>query len=157
MFNDKSPYTIRREIIDEVTHYFVSFIDGESITRETEVSRSVYIEIYRSIKKLRNLTRSDERHIEQSELTDETLYSRAMNPPKRVEEIVFNIERNNALREAITKLPETQRRRISLYYDFDLTYEQIAVLEGCSFQAVGKSIELAEQKIKIIFENRVEN
>ncbi|MDD4474985.1 MAG: sigma-70 family RNA polymerase sigma factor [Eubacteriales bacterium] len=155
MFNDKSPYTIRIEVADDVRHYFVSFIDGENICRETEVSRSVFLEIYKSIKKIRNLTRSDERHIEQSELTEETLYSRAMNPPQEVEEIVFDIERGNVLREAINVLPETQKRRFILYYDFNLTFEQIGKLEGCTHPAVLKSIRAAENKIKIFLENKV--
>jgi hypothetical protein len=42
MFNDKNPYTIRIEVADNIRHYFVSFIDGENICRETEVSRSVF-------------------------------------------------------------------------------------------------------------------
>ena len=156
MFNDKSPYTIRGEVINNVQHYFVSFVDGENIRRDTEVSRSVFLEIYKSIKKARNLTRSDERHIEKSDMTEETLYSRAVHPTKNVEDVVIDIDQSNLLRAAIADLSETQRRRFILHYDFGRTYEQIAVAEGCSFQSVGKSILLAEEKIKTFFENRVE-
>ena len=46
-----------------------------------------------------------------------------------------------ALQKAITILPDTQRRRLELYYFAGLTYEQIAALEGCSYPAVIKSIK----------------
>lgn len=40
-------------------------------------------------------------------------------------------------------LPDTQRRRLELYYFAGLTYEQIAALEGCSYPAVIKSVKKA--------------
>ena len=48
-----------------------------------------------------------------------------------------------ALHKAITILPDTQRRRLELYYFAGLTYEQIAALEGCSYPAVIKSVKKA--------------
>jgi RNA polymerase sigma-70 factor (ECF subfamily) len=148
MFDNTNPYTLRTESAEGITRYFVSFTDGEGIRRETEASRPVYLEFLRFIKIERNLRRSDERHIEQSELTDETLHSRAANPPKSVEETVFDSERNDRLRHAIAALPEIQRRRFVLYHEFGLTYEQIAIVEGCTKRAVKFSVNLAEEKIK---------
>jgi len=78
MFDNTNPYILRTEIIEGITHFYVSFADGQAIPRETEVSRPVYLEFCRFVKRERNLRRSDERHIEQSELTDETLYNRAL-------------------------------------------------------------------------------
>ena len=156
MFNDKSPYTIRFEDIADVRHYYVSFFDGENRFCEIEVPRSVFIEIHNSKKIIRNLTRSDERHVENTEQAEETLYNKALNYQKGVEDVVIDMELSNALREAINTLPEVQKRRFIMCYDFGHTYEQIAELEGCSFQAVGKSILLAEEKIKTFLKNRVE-
>ena len=152
MFDNTNPYTLRTEIVEGIMHYYVSFKDGQAALRETEVSRPVYLEFLRFVKQERNLRRWDERHIEQSELSDETLYNRALNPPKSVVETVFNSQRDERLRKAITELPEIQRRRFILYYEFGLTYEQIAEMEGCSFQAVAKSIKTAENNIKKLFE-----
>jgi len=123
-------------------------VDGQAIPQETEVSRPVYLEFLRFIKVERNLRRWDERHIEQSELTDETLYNRAIRPPKGVEEAAFDRLRDKHLWQAIAELPEIQRRRFVLYHEDGLTYEQIAEMEGCRKQSVCESVMLAEKKIR---------
>jgi len=148
MFDNTNPYTLRIEVVEGITHYYVSFSDGQAIPRETEVSRPVYLEFCRFVKRERNLRRSDERHIEQSELTDETLYNRALHAPKSVEEMAFDCLRDEHLRQAIQGLPEAQRRRFVLYHEFGLTYEQIAEMEGCKKQSVCDSVMLAEKKIR---------
>lgn len=148
MFDNTNPYILRTEIAEGIMHYYVSFMDGQALLREIEVSRPVYLEFCRFVKQERNLRRWDERHIEQSELTDETLYNRALCLPKDVEETVFDSQRNERLRQAIAELPEIQRRRFILYHEFGLTYEQIAEMEGCSKVSVFRSVNRAEGKIK---------
>ena len=51
------------------------------------------------------------------------------------------------LHAAINKLPEKQRKRLVLYYFHNLTLEEIAKLEGVSFQTISKSIDLAIKKL----------
>ena len=55
------------------------------------------------------------------------------------------------LHRAISELPEIQKRRLILYYFQGLTYEQIAGMEGCTFQAVAKSVAAAEKRLKKFF------
>jgi RNA polymerase sigma-70 factor (ECF subfamily) len=153
MFDNTNPYTLRTEIREGITHYYVSFSDGQAVPRETEVSRPVYLEFLRFVKIERNLRRFDERHLEYSELTDETLYARAANPPKSVEETVFDSERDERLRQAIAKLPEVGRRRFVLHHEFGLTYEQIAKMEGCSKVSAFRSVNRAEEKIRELMKN----
>ena len=148
MFDNANPYTLRTEAIDGITHYFVSFKDGQAALRETEVSRPVYLEFLRFIKDERNLRRFDERHVEQSELTEGALITRALHPPKSIEEIAFENLRNAFLRITIQCLPKVQRRRFILYHEFGLTYEQIAKMEGCTKMPVKRSIDRAEAKIR---------
>jgi len=148
MFDNKSHYTLRTEVTDGITRYFVSFEDGQAIQRETEVSRPVYLEFMRFVKAERNLRRWDERHIEQSVLTDETLHNRAIDPQKGVEETVFDSLQIEALRLAVQNLSEVQRRRFILYHEFGLTYEQIAKMEGCTKRAVKFSVDIAVAKIQ---------
>ncbi len=148
MFDNTNPYTLRTEIVEGITHYYVSFSDGQAIPRETEVSRPVYLEFCRFVKQERNLRRSDERHIEQSDLTDETLYNRALRPSERVEETVFDSLRNEHLRQSIVELPGIQRRRFVLHHEFGFTYEQIAEMEGCKKQSACESVMLAEKRIR---------
>ena len=148
MFDNTNSYTLRKETIQGITYYYVSFKDGQAIPQETEVSLDVYLEFCRFVKKERNLRRSDERHMEQSDLTEKTLYNRALRPSKGVEEAVFDSLRDEQLRRAIAELPEIQRRRFVLYHEFGFSYEQIARIEGCKRQSVTRSIESAEEKIR---------
>lgn len=148
MFDNTNPYTLRTKVAEGITRYFVSFKDGQAIPRETEVSRPVYLEFLRFVKTERNLRRWDERHTEQSDLTDESLYDRALHKSKSVEDAAFDSLRNEKLRLAIQDLPELQRRRFILHYEFGLTYEQIAEMEGCRKSAVCESVLRAEEKIR---------
>ncbi|MCL2757537.1 MAG: sigma-70 family RNA polymerase sigma factor [Coriobacteriia bacterium] len=151
MFDNSNPYTLRTEIVGGITRYLVSFRDGEGVHRETEVSRPVYQEFLRFVCVERNLRRWDERHAEQSELTDEAIYIRALRIPRSIEETVFDSQRDERLRMAIQQLPEIQRRRFVLYHEFGLTLAQIAAMEGCSFRAVKHSTDIATKKIKKYF------
>ena len=148
MFDNKNPYTLRTEIVEGITYYYVSFMDEQGIYRETEISRPVYLEFLRFVKTERNLRRWDERHTEQSELNDETLYQRALHKPQSVEDTTFDTILNEQLRLAIQELPEIQRHRFILYYEFGLTYEQISEMEGCTKMAVKFSVDLAKEKVK---------
>ena len=58
--------------------------------------------------------------------------------------------RNEQLHRAIAQLPEKQRTRLILYYFGELTYEQIAEMEGCKYQTVQESIYAALKKLKKI-------
>lgn len=51
-------------------------------------------------------------------------------------------------RITVAKLPEVQRRRLLLYFFGELTYEQIAELEGCKYQAVQNTIYAALKTLK---------
>ena len=153
MFDNKNPYTLRYEVVGGLTRYFVSFVDGAGVERETEVSRPVFAEFRRYIKIERNLRRWDERHLEQSELTEVALYNRALFPDKTVEETVFDNLQVKQFRAVLQKLSKTQRRRFVLHYEFGLTFEQIAKMEGCKSQAVHKCVSRVEEKIKKIVNN----
>jgi RNA polymerase sigma-70 factor (ECF subfamily) len=153
MFHNANPYALRTDIAGGITRYYVSFTDGEGIRRETEVSRPVYLEFLRFVKVELNLRRSDERHIEQSVLTDEMLNIRAVRVLKSAEEIVFDMLRGERLRQTVTELPVIQRRRFVLHYEFGLTFEQIATMEGCSARAIKYSVFIAKKKIKNFFQD----
>ncbi len=153
MFDNTNPYTLRTEIVEGIRHYYVSFKDGQAILRETEVSRPVYLEFLRFIKRERSLQQWDRRHTEHSELTDETLYNRAFHTPKSVEDTIYESQRDERLRQTIAELPELQRRRFILYHEFGLTYQQIAEMEGCTQMPVKRSIDRARNTIKGLLEN----
>ncbi len=91
------------------------------------------------------------RHIEHSELTESSLNDRAFYKEESLEETVSRSMEYEQLHKAISKLPETQKRRLLLYFFGELTYEQIAELEGCTKRAVKFSIDLAIEKLKKSF------
>jgi RNA polymerase sigma-70 factor (ECF subfamily) len=148
MFDNSNHYTLRAETAHGITRYYVSFKDGQAIRRETEVSRPVYLEFLRFVSIERSLLNWDKRHREYFDLTEETLHTRAAGTPKSVEDIVFDRQRNERLRQAIQDLPEIQRRRFVLHHEFGLTYRQIADMEGCSKSTICGAVLRAEEKIR---------
>lgn len=151
-FMDKV-YTLRTEVRgDGKTAYFISFTDGQGEFYDLEVSEAFYIEFRQMERKNRNLQQSDWRHQEASDLWDETLYNRAFRVPKSVEELIFDAEQRELLREAISALPEIQRRRFLLYHEYDFNYRQIGEMEHCRPQSIMHSVTRARKKIKAVIE-----
>ena len=89
-----------------------------------------------------------ERHLDWTELNEELLSRRSAQEPAPVEDAVYESMQTQALREGVNQLPEVQKRRLQMYFFDGLTYEEIAVREGCSYQAVQKSIAAALKKIR---------
>ena len=94
-----------------------------------------------------------DRHYEQSDLTEASLYDRAVHRPATVEESALQSMEYAQLHRAISELPEIQKRRLILCYFQGLTYEQIAEMEGCTKRAVKFSVDIAVEKLKKFFKN----
>jgi RNA polymerase sigma-70 factor (ECF subfamily) len=142
-----NPYALRTEESEGIIRYFVSFKDGQAVAREIEVSREVYLAIDDCRKHEKRQRSFFERHVEYSELTDETLNARARHTPKTVEELTVEAERADTLYRAIAELPDIQRRRFVLYYEHGMTYAAIGQLEGCSATSVMDSVKIARAKV----------
>lgn len=128
--------------------FYLSFRDGMGVLHEMEIDGNLY-ELLNTFE-LEDLSYLNEwdRHIEQSELSEETLEQRMKRTPCSVEETVYRAMQYEQLHQAIDHLPKTQRRRLLLYYFYDFTYEKIAEIEGCSVHSVFVAIERAKEKIK---------
>ena len=96
----------------------------------------------------RRLENWDWRHREFSEIYDETLNRRALRLPKAIDELIIEEEQAELLRKVIAALPEIQRRRFLLYYEYEYNYYEIAAMEHCTAFSVGQSITRAKEKIK---------
>lgn len=144
-----NPYSISK---DESGRCYLLFKDGQSKKNYFEIEKPLY-DLFNRFE-LEDLSYMNivDRHIEQSEQTEASLNDRAVQKAETVEEIAICNITNERLHEAISKLPETQRKRLMLYYFSGLTYEQISEMEGCSFQAVAKSILAAEKRLKNLLE-----
>lgn len=93
-----------------------------------------------------------DRHLEQSEIWDFSLYERAFQKKEGVEDAVIKKLKKEQLQlhNAIEQLSEIQKRRLIKYYFEDKNYEQIAQEEGCSFRMVAKSVKAAIRNLKKI-------
>lgn len=127
-----NPYEIFSVGIDtDSPHFYVSFKDGQGVQICMEIDKAVFDLLDRfELDDLSFLNEWD-RHIEHSELTEAALHARAVANVESVEIAVLNDMRNEQLRRAIATLPETQRRRLVMYYFDGLTYEEIAEREAC--------------------------
>ena len=141
-------YTLREESTESGIRYFISFKDGQGEHHELEVSEQLFFEFRQMERRNRNLQQWDERHREFNEVWDETLYRRALRVPKSLDERMIEEERNELLSKAVDQLPEIQRRRFLLYYEYDFNFYQIAGMEHCTASAVQKSVSVAREKVK---------
>lgn len=142
-----NPYTLM--IVEG--RYYLSFKDGRGIMQNIEIDKVLYDLFNRfELEDISYLNRVS-RPIEHSELTESSLNDRAFYKEESLEETVSRSMEYEQLHKAISKLPETQKRRLRLYFFGELTYEQIAELEGCTKRAVKFSIDLAIEKLKKSF------
>ena len=141
-------YTLREESTESDKRYFISFKDGQGERHELEVFEQLFIEFRQMERKNRNLQQWNQRHREFNEVWDETLYRRALRVPKMLDERMIEKERNEIFAKAVARLPEIQRRRFLLYYEYDLNFYQIGKMEHCTASAVQKSVSVAREKVK---------
>ena len=140
-------YTLREEVLESGTKHFISLTDEQDEHHDLEVSEELFVEFRQMERKNRNLEQSDERHREYSVIWDETLNKRARAIPKSVEEIIELKERMETVYREVSSLPEKQRRRFILYYEYGMTYAKIGELEGCTGSSIKCSIDAARRKI----------
>ena len=145
---EKNSYILNTFVADGNTQHYVYFIDGQGIPQKTEVTQAVYEVFEKYVKTERNLKRWAERHVDFTDISDETLYWKLLHPPKSVEEIIIDKQIIDMVRETLENLPKTQSRRFTLYYEYGFTYQEIAEMEGCTKRAVKFSTDLAMAKIR---------
>ena len=139
------------ELTVENEEYYVAFYDGQGIQHKERLSKELY-ELFDRFE-LEDISHLNvvSRYHEQSELTEGTLNHRTLIKPLSMEENVYQKNMYKQLHKAISMLPVVQRRRVILYYFEGYTYEQIAMIEGCTHQAINKSVLAAEKKIRKYF------
>lgn len=144
----RKAYTLKEEITENGTRYFIGFKDGQGDYHELEVLPVFYAEFRRLELNNRKLENWDWRHREFNEVWEETLNKRARKLPKSVEELIIEAERSELLQQAIANLPEIQWRRFLLHYEYDYKLCEIGRMEHCAASSVGKSVSLAREKVK---------
>lgn len=148
MANFMNAYILEKTEGIDKEQYYVSFFDGNYVLHRIEINFDIYSALFELNKIDRNLTRSDERNLEHSELTDETLSRRIFEKSKGIEEIILEKEMKTEFWKAIVELPDVQRKRLLLYYDYGFSLKEIAKMENCSIRAVKYSIDIAKKKLE---------
>ena len=148
-----NPYELFSVGINTPTaRYYIRFKDGQGVEHCLEIEKRLFdaLDTF-ELEDLSHLNEVD-KHYERLELTEESLHGRAFAASPPIEAIVkFKIECEE-LHRAIRHLPEIQRRRLILYYFGEMTYEQIAEIEKCSYPAARRSVLSAIENLKKILE-----
>lgn len=146
-----NPYTLGFDEINKT--YIVEFVDNKKVIHKVEISEQVYKAFDKfeleDVSQIHKYTR----HIEHSELYEETLEKRMIEKPISIEQSVEDKLLMDKLKIAINMLPDIQKRRIKKYYFENKTLEKIANEENCTKRAVKFSIDTAIQKISKNFKN----
>lgn len=146
-----NPYTLGFNEKKKI--YTVEFVDSRKITHNVEISEKIYqafnefeLEDVSQIHKFK-------RHIEHSELLDETLYKRSLNKSIEVAELVEKKLLDEEIKNAINTLSDIQKRRIIKYYFESKNEYEIAKEENTTQQSVHVSLSRAKGKLKEILKN----
>ena len=141
------------EYIEEKEQYFIYFKDSVGEDCKLEIQKEVFDTYMQSRKEYRKIRNQYVRHEEQSEQSEISLYEKAINKEKSVEDkVIENIDREK-LRKAKKELSEVQRRRIELHIENDVTIRDLAKKENVRKNQIEKSITLGIKKLKNFFEN----
>lgn len=144
-----NPYTLN--IINN--KYYIFFQDSKLKTQSIEVEYEVYEAMDKFELEDISQMHEFERHIEHSELIDETLNKRAINKGETVEEQVEKNILDDNIKKAINSLSDIQKRRIIKYYFEGKNEYEIAQEEGTTHQSVHIGLERAKENLKEILKN----
>ncbi len=116
-----NPYTI----CEKNDKYYMSFSDGQGVRYEMEIQKELFDMLNQFELDDLSVLNEWDRHIEHFEQTEQSLNRRAYYKAESVEDAVLRNIEYERLHRAISELPETQRRRLTLYYFQGLTYWSI--------------------------------
>ena len=139
-------YTL--EYIEDEDKYYISFEDSAKQECKIEIEKEIFDIYMQSKKAYIKIKNETSRHLEHSLLSEVDIYKRAFEKTNNVVDIIMQKLECEKLQAALNKLTKEQRRRVLLYYDYQLTMEEIAVIEKCSKQSVQESIKWGIKKLK---------
>jgi len=141
-----NPYEINKN--SQTDTYIVKFKDGNKRIHIIEINSTIYDVFNES--ELIDLSQLNEydRHIEHLSLDDNLIYYRAYNKQQTIEEMIEKKLQSEELYKAISKLSDTQKRRIKMYYFENMTLQEIAKIERCSIMSVKESIDSGINKLR---------
>ncbi len=139
-----NPYTLK--IVNNI--YLVIFKDSCMKEQIVEISEEVFNQMSKfELEDISQMHKID-RHIEHSEVYEESLDKRAVEKPISFEDSIIKKMTFEELKGAVNMLSEVQKRRVIKYYFDDKNEYQIAREENATQQSVHISLERAKEKLK---------
>lgn len=120
--------------------------DGKRIC--VEVSTAVKELLEQSDRQIRSQGRQDRRYLANEEYIDGLTDTTTVYPQEDFADLMIRMDSYRELHALIKKLPDMQRRRLSMYFFDGLTYRQIAVIEGVNHKSIVQSVKIALDKLR---------
>lgn len=141
-----NPYTMACE-----NKYLIKFQDVNNSNNVVEVSREIYQAFNEfELSDLSQMNKFD-RHIEHLKLDENVLNSKMRNQQISIEDAIIKKMELQKLHNLILKLPQIQKRRITMYFLKEMTLKEIAQKEHCSIRAIQYTINIALKNLKNFF------
>ena len=142
-----NPYTLENIGLNK---WKVKFNDSSNKERNIEINSEIYNAMNNFELEDKSQMNRDERHKEQSDVCEITLWKRAVFVQESVEDQIIKKIEYEELMIAVNELPEIQKRRIRKYYFENKTQQQIADEEGVDIRAIQYTLNIALKKLKEI-------
>jgi DNA-directed RNA polymerase specialized sigma24 family protein len=140
---------------DQQKTYYIEIRDYYGNPIRIEVDQAVFLTFRHSKCKIDTQRRSDRRHVVYEDPNDDCWVDKHTEKDP-VFEAVWDHIRTEELWRATNDLSDKQRRRFLLHHYCDLQFKDIAIIEGCTGQAVIESVRQAEtilkKKLRYFFE-----
>lgn len=140
------------EYIEETEQYYITFKDSAKKECKIEISKEIFDTYMKSRKAYIKIKNEYDRHEEQSEQSEISLYKKAIVSKVSVEDIVLQKLTDSALRKAVREIPEPHNRRLEMYFFQDMTVQEIALKEKKNDRtirySISKGIDEIAKKIK---------
>lgn len=120
--------------------------DGKQICLDVSIEVKELLE--QSDRQIRSQRRQDRRRIDYVDFADALANAIAADPQADTANLLIMMESYERLYTALGRLSVLQHRRLRLYFVHNLTYRQIADLEGVGKTAVEQSIKNAIDKLR---------
>jgi len=138
-----NPYTLLYD--SENDKYYILFRDVRNILNKVEVDIDVFNAFDRfELDDISEMHKVD-KHIDMNPFEDEKLYK---DESEGLDELIIRKSTYEELHNAISKLTDTQKRRIKYYYFDDMKFSDIARIEECDESSVRESIYAGINKLK---------
>jgi DNA-directed RNA polymerase specialized sigma24 family protein len=120
--------------------------DGKRIC--IDVTIEVKEQLEKFDRQIRSQQRQDRRHLDFAEFVDDRTSAKAMYAQKDVADLLLKFERRDFIYQALMRLTEKQRRRLTLRFVYHMSYRKIARYESANPKTISESVNRALDKLR---------